>query len=290
MSLKNYPGLQRQHSGIHIRLVQFESKVGELCDSIDCLQSPRLLRPYLGQLAAGMKMPEERTDFHRAANGAVYQNDQLIIRLTGETPFAVLQDFCRQRDWTLSDNGTSPLETSSGWVRVEFPSPTTADQAVIALNSADFEVEVRRNYILETNRIPNDTHWTDGTAWALKPVGAPEAWDITTGSRDIVVAVLDTGIDLSHPDLAANIWTNLREIPNNGLDDDGNGFVDDANGFDFVQNDTSPVDGSYSGHGTAVASIVGAIGDNGRGIPGVAWDVQLMPVRVLGDDGRGTPL
>ena len=90
---------------------------------------------------------EERTDFHRAANGAVYQNDQLIVRLAGSTAFAVLQDFCRERGWTLNSNNT-PLETSSGWTRITFPAPFTADQAVTALNNADFEVEIRRNYIL----------------------------------------------------------------------------------------------------------------------------------------------
>ena len=140
-----------------------------------------------------------------------------------------------------------------GWTRITFPAPFTADQAVTALNNADFEVEIRRNYILETNRIPNDTHWTDGTAWALRQIGAPYAWDTTVGSREIVVAVLDTGVDISHPDLANNIWSNLGEIPNNGRDDDSNGFVDDANGYDFVAKDASPIDESYAGHGTAAS-------------------------------------
>ncbi len=114
---------------------------------------------------------------------------------------------------------------------------------------------------------------------------APEAWDITTGSRDVVIGVIDSGVDINHPDLAANIWVNPGETPNNGIDDDGNGFIDDVNGWDFYDNDNTPNDGN--GHGTHVAGTIGAVGNNNSGIAGVNWEVSILPLRFLGDDGSG---
>lgn len=116
-------------------------------------------------------------------------------------------------------------------------------------------------------------------------IKAPDAWSIGTGSRDIIVAVVDTGIDYFHEDLRANIWTNTREIPGNGIDDDGNGFVDDVYGYDFVSNDNSPFDDHF--HGTHVAGIVGASGNNGLGVVGVCWQVRLMAVKTFDEQGSG---
>lgn len=115
-------------------------------------------------------------------------------------------------------------------------------------------------------------------------IRAPEAWAVTTGDRNIIVAIIDSGIDFFHPDLAKNIWYNEKEIPGNGVDDDGNGYVDDYRGFDFVNRDPDPWD--ELGHGTHVAGIIGAIGNNGRGIAGVAWNVRLMPLKAFSADGK----
>ena len=117
------------------------------------------------------------------------------------------------------------------------------------------------------------------------PMGIASAWRQTTGGG-VTVAILDSGIDLGHPDLAPNLWTNPGEIPGNGVDDDGNGYVDDVHGIDFVDNDGAPQDAN--GHGTHVAGIVGARGGNGVGGAGVAWDVRLMAVRVLDANAQGT--
>ncbi|MGQ9896851.1 MAG: S8 family serine peptidase [Acidobacteriota bacterium] len=112
------------------------------------------------------------------------------------------------------------------------------------------------------------------------------AWDVTTGSREVVVAVIDTGVDYTHEDLTDNMWVNSREIPNNGIDDDGNGIVDDYYGYNAVGNNGDPRDDN--GHGTHCAGVIGAKGDNGTGIAGINWDVRLMALKFLDANGRGT--
>jgi len=135
-----------------------------------------------------------------------------------------------------------------------------------------------------TSSVPNDPGYP--LQWAPPIMQAPTAWDITTGSRIVVVAVLDSGIDLSHPDLIGNTWKNPRELATNGIDDEKNGFIDDVYGWNFL-NDTNNVQDGY-GHGTHVAGIIGAVGNNGVGITGLGWQVSLMSLKILGDNGVGT--
>lgn len=139
---------------------------------------------------------------------------------------------------------------------------------------------------------PNDPLYDE--LWYLENIDAPSAWDTATGSHEIIVAVLDAGIDLDHPDLQGNLWKNTGEIANNGIDDDGNGYIDDVDGWDFVDddNDTNPDTGPGSdeeaiAHGSLISGIIGAVGDNAEGIVGVNWDVLMMPVRMLDKVGSG---
>lgn len=130
---------------------------------------------------------------------------------------------------------------------------------------------------------PNDTQFAN--QWALNTIHASDAWDTTSTSAAVTVAVIDTGIDKAHEDLSANVWTNTDEIATNGIDDDSNGYIDDINGYDFANNDANPHDDH--GHGTHVAGIIGAVGNNGVGVVGVTWQVKLMPIKFLDSSGSG---
>ena len=147
-----------------------------------------------------------------------------------------------------------------------------------------YNLTCEANTIIETQRTPNDTQYS--SLYGMTKISAPQAWDITTGSSNVVVAVIDTGIDYTHPDLADNMATNPGEIRGNGVDDDGNGFVDDYYGYDFINGDSDPMDDHF--HGSHCAGTIGARGDNGKGVAGVNWTVRLMPVKVLDSYGSGT--
>ncbi|MDY6938925.1 MAG: S8 family serine peptidase [Cyanobacteriota bacterium] len=123
------------------------------------------------------------------------------------------------------------------------------------------------------------------TPWGINRVNAPEVWAQGYTGEGVVVAVIDSGVDYTHPDLADNIWNNTDEIAGNGIDDDGNGYIDDTRGWDFVDGDRDPNESLFSnGHGTHVAGTIAAA-DNGFGVTGVAPDATIMPIRVLGAFG-----
>ena len=151
------------------------------------------------------------------------------------------------------------------------------------------------NYSIELAATPNDPDF--GDLWGMQNTGqtgglsgadidAPLAWDITTGAPNLIVAVVDTGVDYLHPDLAANMWVNEGEIAGDGIDNDGNGFVDDVHGYNFVSGNGDPMDDHN--HGTHVAGTIGAVANNSIGVAGVAWDVQIMAVKFLSASGNGS--
>ncbi|CAD5979954.1 Thermitase [Planktothrix rubescens NIVA-CYA 18] len=141
---------------------------------------------------------------------------------------------------------------------------------------------------------PNDPSYSQ--LWGLNNTGqdggtpdadidAPEAWDIQKGDPNLVIGVIDTGVDYDHPDLSANIWTNPGEIAGDGIDNDSNGYIDDVRGWDFASNDNNPMD--VHGHGTHVAGTIAGKGNNGVGVTGVAWNAKIMPLKYLNDSGVG---
>jgi subtilisin family serine protease len=145
------------------------------------------------------------------------------------------------------------------------------------------------------DRIPNDTYF--GEQWYLRQISAPEAWNVSLGLETVPVAVIDSGVDIDHPDLKDNIWRNPGEVGGDRVDNDGNGYVDDVNGWDFRGNDNDPrpdIAGDYTklgaSHGTINAGIIAARGDNGIGVVGVTWQATVMPIRVLDSNGVGDPL
>ena len=182
----------------------------------------------------------------------------------------------------------------SGTLLVEVP-VDTVKKAISTLKLNSLVEYVEPNYIRylhQTGTRPNDQFYR--YLWGLDNVGqfrgtpgadinAQQAWSISTGSPDTVVAMIDSGVDLQHEDLAANIWVNPGEIPDNGIDDDGNGYIDDVNGWDFISNDNDPSDDDSicEGHGTHTSGIVGAVGNNGIGGAGVNWNVRIMPLKIF---------
>ena len=156
--------------------------------------------------------------------------------------------------------------------------------------------EIDFNYIRQTQAseiIPNDPRFEE--QWNLSLIGMPEAWAIERGNPEVIIAVVDTGFDYTHEDLASQTWVNADEIPDNGIDDDNNGYIDDVRGWDFSEppssdgsgtsqnGDNDPID--ESGHGTHVTGIIGAAVDNNVGIAGIAWNCTLMPIRGAGVEG-----
>jgi len=149
------------------------------------------------------------------------------------------------------------------------------------------------NYLYNAAIIPSDTYYKN--QWHLIKIKAPEAWDYTRESPEIIIAIVDSGVQISHLDLRDNIWSNKNEIADNGADDDKNGFIDDVNGWDFVNNTADPNPKFSNGfteagilHGTIVAGVAAASGNNASGISGVTWRTKLMPLKVLNDSGEGS--
>ncbi|MFQ5420969.1 MAG: S8 family serine peptidase, partial [Anaerolineae bacterium] len=165
--------------------------------------------------------------------------------------------------------------------RLQLKPGSDVPQVATAL-TADPDVEYAEpDYIARQADAPDDPRY--GEQWALQKIQIEGAWTVVTGTSAIVIAMVDSGIDLEHPDLVPNLWTNPGEVPDNGVDDDGNGFVDDVRGWNFVSGSNDV--GDDNGHGTLVAGIAAARTDNGTGIAGVCGQCRTMPVKVMQPSG-----
>lgn len=179
-------------------------------------------------------------------------------------------------------------------IRIPANAPGDLPRARAALAAIPGVAAAEPDWIVHLELTPNDPSYAQ--QWALNNTGqiggtadadidAPEAWEYATGSRSVKVGVIDTGIDLTHPDLQANLWTNPGEIPGNGIDDDGNGYIDDVHGWNFVGDNANPQDDHF--HGTHVAGTIGATGGNGLGVAGVCPQVSLVALKFLDANGSG---
>jgi subtilisin family serine protease/outer membrane protein assembly factor BamB len=178
---------------------------------------------------------------------------------------------------------------------LELPAGETVPAAVARLAASGRYEYVQRDHLRQATVVPDDPDFA-GRQWPHRNTGAnngiagadlgsTRAWDLRTDAAEVIVAVIDSGIRTDHPDLTANLWVNPGEIPGNGRDDDGNGYIDDVHGINAITGSGNPADDL--GHGTHVAGIIGAVGNNGVGITGVAWRVKLMGLKFL-RGGTGT--
>jgi subtilisin family serine protease len=171
------------------------------------------------------------------------------------------------------------------------------DARIQALRTSGLFAYVEPDYIVKPLLEPTDPAFVDGRLWGLKNIGqnrgvpeadidAVRAWDVTTGAKEVIVAVIDTGIRYTHQDLQPQMWRNPREVPGNGRDDDGNGFIDDQFGINAINGTGNPFDDVD--HGSHVAGTIGAAADGTAEHVGVAWNVQLMACKFLGPNGGVT--
>jgi subtilisin family serine protease len=217
-----------------------------------------------------------------------YASDQIIVKMKPDS--VVETDQSQIADLALPSRGES-AESLGGdrMFLVHLKQGQSVEDALIEARSNPRVEYAEPDYLLHTTATPNDSFFNlqwglfnngDNFGKAGADIAATQTWDITQGSSDIVVAVTDTGLDLTHPDLAANIWTNPGETADNGVDDDDNGFIDDINGWNFVDKNNNPGPGTDF-HGTHVSGIIGASGNNGLGVSGVAWRVKLMALKFI---------
>jgi subtilisin family serine protease len=241
-------------------------------------------------------VPKDR-DFMVAGN-TPYKPGELIVRFAAR-PDGKLRTMAGKNQILGSLGGGNikrDFNVVPGLSVVELPANITVEEALKTFNKANGIVYAQPNYQLKAiSTFPNDPNFDE--LWGMHNMGqtggtldadidAPQAWDIVTGSSQIIVAVIDTGVDYTHPDLAGNMWVNEAELYGApGFDDDGNGYVDDIYGYDFCNNDSNPMDDR--GHGTHCAGTVGAVGDNGEGVTGVCWNVRIMALKFLDWDGYG---
>ncbi|MBR4674464.1 MAG: S8 family serine peptidase, partial [Victivallales bacterium] len=212
--------------------------------------------------------------------------DRLIIRFSDDVSESMINAASRQYGITV----LKKFENTGAYL-IKVPKTLDLAKGIEELRKYNAVKYIVPDYVVTMNAKPNDPDYSK--LWGLNndgknggtpgvDIGAEDIWDVTKGSRDIVVAVVDTGIDYTHPDLKDNLWTNKGEIPDNGKDDDGNGIIDDYYGICAKNAGTitgNPMDDDN--HGTHCAGTIGAVGNNGKGVTGVNWEVKIMGLKGL---------
>ncbi|MEX5282635.1 S8 family serine peptidase [Nitrospira tepida] len=258
-------------------------------------------------IQAGQKKP---LDGMTALSGEAHQPakfvpGEVLVKFRDEASSSAIKSL----NMDVGAQEVSVLSVNAGVIhQYKLEGALSVEEAVSKYRSHPAVEYAEPNYLHWLKAMPNDAQF--GTLWGLHNTGqdvngtagtadadidAPEAWDINTGSPNVTVAVIDSGIAYDHPDLGPNIWTNPGEIPGNGVDDDGNGLVDDVRGWDFSMNDSDPMDpvdfnnpDGNPGHGTHVAGTIAGAGNNGTGVTGVMWTARLMALKAGGVGGLPT--
>ncbi|WP_197705457.1 S8 family serine peptidase, partial [Dolichospermum compactum] len=219
-----------------------------------------------------------------------YASDKLIVKFKPKTDIAQANEIKN----TLGVVSTKTIDLTGAQIWT-LSGKTSVETALATYRNSSLFEYIEPDYIVTKAATPNDPSF--GQLWGLHNTGqsggtpdadidAPEAWDIQTGNPNLVIGVIDTGVDYNHPDLVGNIWTNPGEIAGDGIDNDNNGYIDDVRGWDFAYNDNNPSD--VDGHGTHVSGTIAGKGNNGVGVTGVAWNAKIMPLKFLNDQGSGT--
>lgn len=215
------------------------------------------------------------------AASAAERSDAVLVRVDADAPAAERAAIGRALDAEASRG------LMAGWRVYELPQEVSLGQVTRLLADADAAERVQLDHRLSPLSVPDDPSY--GSQWALPAIGAPSGWAQAAGAAPVTVAVIDTGVDVSHPDLAGRIRSNPGEVPANGIDDDANGYVDDVTGWNFFDHDNqvySAADGDS--HGTHVAGTIAAVRGNATGVAGVADNARILPLKFLKPDGGYT--
>lgn len=233
-------------------------------------------------------------------NNSDYDPNSILVRFNSVADADAFSNLTSRTTSQLSVSGEVANFLVPGLRTITFDgSQFTVTQMMATLAQNPSVAYVEPNYIMRMQLTPNDTRFGElyamnntgqtisGTAGvADADVDAVEAWDLNTGSGNFVIAVIDTGVDYTHPDLVGNIWANPGEIAGDGIDNDGNGLIDDTRGWDFANNDNNPMDDNS--HGTHCAGTIGGFGNNGAGVAGANWRIKIMPLKFLDASGSGS--
>jgi subtilisin family serine protease len=254
----------------------------------------------------------ESLEARRLLASTIWSHDfapgEILVQYKAQTPASIemlaraaiggeIQEVIQTR--VMQDEGMGRLE------RLSFAPGMDISTAIDRMRSNPAVAYAEPNYIFRPSVVSDDTYYVNGSLWGMysddSPATGPsnttnqygsqaeKVWaQNITGAANVVVGVIDEGIQIAHPDLVDNIWVNPFEVPSDGIDNDGNGYVDDIHGWDFVNKDNTVYDGTGDDHGTHVAGTIGGRGGNGAGVAGVNWNVKMISAKFLGPNGGTT--